>query len=103
MYVRSHRYRDGLELVLKGIDCTIVSGEKVGIVGRTGAGKSSLTLALFRIIESAGGYIAIDGEDIGLIGLQRLRSGLTIIPQVLTAKSLHFVSRFGYIGFPTNS
>ena len=75
------RYREGLDLVLKGIKCHIISGEKIGIVGRTGAGKSSLTLALFRIIESAGGAILIDGENIGLMGLQRLRSRLTIIPQ----------------------
>ena len=60
-----------------------MSGEKIGIVGRTGAGKSSLTLALFRIIESAegGGSIYIDGENIGLMGLAALRSRLTIIPQ----------------------
>ena len=75
------RYRPGLDLVLKGIDCEIRSMEKIGIVGRTGAGKSSLTLALFRIIESAGGSITIDGENIALMGLQRLRSRLTIIPQ----------------------
>ncbi|XP_067673483.1 multidrug resistance-associated protein 1-like isoform X3 [Haliotis asinina] len=75
------RYRDGLDLVLKGIDCSVNSGEKVGIVGRTGAGKSSLTLALFRIIESAGGSISIDGVDISKIGLHDLRSKLTIIPQ----------------------
>ena len=49
------RYREGLDLVLKGIDVEIMSGEKIGIVGRTGAGKSSLTLALFRIVEAAGG------------------------------------------------
>ena len=55
---------------------------QVGIVGRTGAGKSSLTLALFRIIESAGGSIVIDGENIALMGLNKLRSRLTIIPQV---------------------
>jgi ABC-type multidrug transport system fused ATPase/permease subunit len=59
------RYREGLELVLRGISFEIMSGEKVGIVGRTGAGKSSLTLALFRIIEAAGGSITIDGENIG--------------------------------------
>ena len=63
------------------IDCQIQSGEKIGIVGRTGAGKSSLTLALFRIIEAAGGQITIDGQNIGLMGLNRLRSRLTIIPQ----------------------
>ena len=49
--------------------------------GRTGAGKSSLTLGLFRIIEAAGGQISIDGQNIGLMGLARLRSRLTIIPQ----------------------
>uniref|UniRef100_A0A1I8HGU7 ABC-type glutathione-S-conjugate transporter n=1 Tax=Macrostomum lignano TaxID=282301 RepID=A0A1I8HGU7_9PLAT len=75
------RYRDGLDLVLRGITCDIRSGEKVGIVGRTGAGKSSLTLALFRIIEAARGRVTIDGEDISGLGLHQLRSRLTILPQ----------------------
>lgn len=75
------RYREGLDLVLRGITFTVQGGEKVGIVGRTGAGKSSLTLALFRIIESAGGQIIIDGHDISKLGLHALRSRLTIIPQ----------------------
>lgn len=75
------RYRDGLDLVLKGVSFEILGGEKVGIVGRTGAGKSSLTLSLFRIIESAGGSIQIDGQDISNLGLHDLRSRLTIIPQ----------------------
>ena len=76
------RYRSGLPLVLKNITCTIESGEKIGIVGRTGAGKSSLALALFRIIEATGGHIAIDGIKIADLGLHDLRTKLTIIPQV---------------------
>lgn len=75
------RYRPNLDLVLKGINVTINGGEKVGIVGRTGAGKSSLTLALFRILEAAEGEIVIDGYNIAELGLHTLRSRLTIIPQ----------------------
>ncbi|VIO86166.1 multidrug resistance related protein 1, putative [Brugia malayi] len=75
------RYRDNLEFVLKGISATIHPAEKIGIVGRTGAGKSSLTLALFRIIEADSGRILIDGEDISKISLDNLRSKLTIVPQ----------------------
>ena len=57
---------------------------QVGIVGRTGAGKSSLTLSLFRLIEAAGGSIVIDGQNIADIGLHALRSKITILPQVCT-------------------
>ncbi|KAF5303469.1 hypothetical protein FQA39_LY09932 [Lamprigera yunnana] len=77
----SFKYRPELDLVLKKIDVTINEGEKIGIVGRTGAGKSSLTLSLFRIIESVEGEIIIDDVNISQIGLQTLRSRLTIIPQ----------------------
>jgi ATP-binding cassette subfamily C (CFTR/MRP) protein 1 len=86
------RYRPGLDLVLKGINCEIQRSEKVGIVGRTGAGKSSLTMALFRIIEAAGGSIVIDGVNIAQMGLGFLRSRLTIIPQdpVLFSGNLRF-------------
>ncbi|GFU28737.1 multidrug resistance-associated protein 1, partial [Nephila pilipes] len=77
----STRYREGLELVLKDITCVIKPRERVGIVGRTGAGKSSLTLALFRIIEAAKGKISIDGIHIAKLGLHDLRNKLTIIPQ----------------------
>lgn len=76
------RYRTGLDLVLKGISFQVKGGEKVGIVGRTGAGKSSITLCLFRLLEPTGGRIIIDGVDITTIGLHTLRARLTIIPQV---------------------
>ena len=75
------RYRAGLDLVLKGITCTIQPKEKIGVVGRTGAGKSTLMLALFRLVEPAGGSITIDGIDICTIGLADLRSRISIIPQ----------------------
>uniref|UniRef100_A0A2K6QY63 Multidrug resistance-associated protein 1 n=1 Tax=Rhinopithecus roxellana TaxID=61622 RepID=A0A2K6QY63_RHIRO len=75
------RYREDLDFVLRHINVTINGGEKVGIVGRTGAGKSSLTLGLFRINESAEGEIVIDGINIARIGLHELRFKITIIPQ----------------------
>jgi len=75
------RYRAGLDLVLKGINCTIEGGEKIGVVGRTGAGKSSLMLALFNLVEPATGRIVIDGEDLVKMGLEDLRSRITIMPQ----------------------
>ncbi|ESO03679.1 hypothetical protein HELRODRAFT_157076 [Helobdella robusta] len=86
------RYRSGLELVLKNINLDIKAKEKIGIVGRTGAGKSSLTLALFRLIEPSEGCIRIDGVDISSIGLHQLRSKLTILPQdpVIFSGSLRF-------------
>ena len=77
----STRYREGLDLVLKDISFDVDGGKRVGIVGRTGAGKSSLTLALFRIVEPAGGKIVIDGTDISTLGLHQLRNKITIIPQ----------------------
>ncbi|XP_076469030.1 multidrug resistance-associated protein 1-like [Babylonia areolata] len=84
------RYREGLDLVLKGISVKIGAGEKVGIVGRTGAGKSSLTLALFRLIEPARGEVRIDDVSTSSLGLHDLRSRLTILPQdpVIFAGSL---------------
>lgn len=77
----SLRYREGLPLVLRGINCRIRGREKIGVVGRTGAGKSSLMNALFRITEAAGGSISIDGVPIANMGLEDLRSRLAIIPQ----------------------
>ncbi|KAJ0051128.1 hypothetical protein NL108_014591 [Boleophthalmus pectinirostris] len=75
------QYRQGLDWALKDITLHVQDGEKIGIVGRTGAGKSSLALGLFRILEAASGRICIDGIDVSLIGLHDLRSRLTIIPQ----------------------
>ena len=77
----SFKYREDLKYVVKDISCDIKPGEKIGIVGRTGAGKSSLTSGLFRMLETSKGQIFIDGVDIGTIGLHDLRQKLTIIPQ----------------------
>ncbi|TAQ88276.1 hypothetical protein B7494_g3387 [Chlorociboria aeruginascens] len=75
------RYRSDLEPVLRNVSFKINPLEKVGIVGRTGAGKSSLALALFRGLEADQGKVLIDDVDIGLIGLQDLRESITIVPQ----------------------
>ena len=75
------RYRPDLEPVLQDLTFRIEPGERVGIVGRTGAGKSSLALALFRGLEAEQGRIVIDDVDIGSIGLQDLRESITIVPQ----------------------
>ena len=77
----SLRYRPGLSLALDSISLEIMPKERVGICGRTGSGKSTLTLALFRIVELAAGSITLDGRDIAELGLQTLRRALTIIPQ----------------------
>eukprot|EP01062_Namystynia_karyoxenos_P082130 TRINITY_DN9190_c0_g1_i1.p1 TRINITY_DN9190_c0_g1~~TRINITY_DN9190_c0_g1_i1.p1 ORF type:complete len:1730 (+),score=536.57 TRINITY_DN9190_c0_g1_i1:112-5301(+) len=82
------RYRQGLELVLKGLrmpgssePLVVADGDKVGVVGRTGAGKSTLMLALFRFVELAGGRILIGGRDISTVALEDLRGSIAMIPQ----------------------
>lgn len=75
------RYREGLPLVLRGLSIHVKAGERIGVVGRTGAGKSSIMSTLFRLVEISGGSITIDGENISKIGLHDLRSRLAIIPQ----------------------
>lgn len=75
------RYRPELPPVIKGISMDVRGGEKIGIVGRTGAGKSTIMTALFRIVELSSGTISIDGRDISEMGLKDLRKRLAIIPQ----------------------
>ncbi|KAJ2602288.1 Transporter of the ATP-binding cassette (ABC) [Coemansia sp. RSA 1286] len=75
------RYAENQPPVIRGISFEVQPCEKVGIVGRTGAGKSTLTLAMFRFMEASAGQISIDGIDISQIGVGDLRSRLTIIPQ----------------------
>ncbi|KAI9439890.1 ABC transporter [Lactarius indigo] len=75
------KYRPELPLVLKGLSMSVEGGEKIGIVGRTGAGKSSIMVALFRIVELVSGSISIDGVDISKLGLNDVRNAISIIPQ----------------------
>ncbi|POI35375.1 hypothetical protein CIB84_000872, partial [Bambusicola thoracicus] len=77
----SLRYRPNLELALKHINLTINGKEKIGITGRTGAGKSTLAAGLLRLVEAAEGVILIDGQDIAQLGLHDLRMKITVIPQ----------------------
>ncbi|KAI3868941.1 hypothetical protein MKX03_003312 [Papaver bracteatum] len=78
------RYRPNAPLVIKGITCTFKEGARVGVVGRTGSGKTTLISALFRLVEPASGKILIDGLDICSMGLKDLRLKLSIIPQEAT-------------------
>ncbi|KAH7620070.1 putative ABC transporter C family member 10 [Nannochloris sp. 'desiccata'] len=75
------RYRPELDPVLKGITFQVKPKEKIGVVGRTGCGKSTLMLALYRIIEPTEGRIIIDNIDVATIGLRDLRSRLALVPQ----------------------
>lgn len=75
------RYRAGLPLVLHGLNLTVAGGERIGVVGRTGAGKSSIMSALFRLVELTSGRISIDGIDVSTVGVKDLRTRLAIIPQ----------------------
>jgi ABC-type multidrug transport system fused ATPase/permease subunit len=86
------KYRSDLDLVLKGVSFDIRPREKIGVCGRTGSGKSTTMLALFRVVELEGGRITIDGIDISTLGLGNLRENICIIPQdpVLLSGSVRF-------------
>jgi len=75
------RYRKNLDLVLRGLNVTFTGGHKIGIVGRTGSGKSTIMLCLLRILEADDGKIMLDGRDISQLSLDDLRSKITIILQ----------------------
>jgi len=77
----SARYRDGLPLALDGVSLSVAGGSTLGIVGRTGGGKSSLVLALFRMLPLSGGAILIDGVDVARVSVHHLRARLAVIPQ----------------------
>ncbi|CAH0481733.1 unnamed protein product [Peronospora belbahrii] len=81
-FYRVHlRYRPGLPRVLRGLTFSVNAKEKIGIVGRTGAGKSSLIVGLMRLVELDAGFITIEDVDISKIGLHDLRANIAIIPQ----------------------
>ena len=80
----SIRYRNGLTLALNGDSFTIPAGSRIGIVGRPGSGKSTVVQTLFRLLEAENGAIRIDNTDISTIGLHRLRTRISVIPQMPT-------------------
>ena len=88
----SMAYREGLPWVLRGVDFSIKPGERIGIVGRTGAGKSSLVTALLRLADVTEGQLLIDGADVAQVPAHALRSGLALIPQesILFGGTLRF-------------
>lgn len=77
----SARYRPYLPLALKHITCTIPGGSRVGVIGRTGSGKSTLILTLLRLVEPCTGHVEIDGIDLSSLALQELRASIAVVPQ----------------------
>jgi ATP-binding cassette subfamily C (CFTR/MRP) protein 1 len=75
------KYRPGTEIILNNLSFEAKAGEKIGVVGRTGAGKSTICLSISRIVEIFEGQIIIDGMDIRRAELNYLRSRITVIPQ----------------------
>lgn len=75
------KYRPNLDLVLKGLNVTFEGGSRVGVIGRTGSGKSTVMMSILRILEAYSGKIVIDGKDISQMSLDDLRPKITIILQ----------------------
>lgn len=86
------RYRPGLPLILRGLDVTVSPKTRVGVVGRTGAGKTSLINSLFRLMELDNGKIVIDGLDVSKLGLHQLRGSMSLIPQVFLISRIFCIS-----------
>jgi len=82
------RYRSQLPLALNNVSFSIHPGEKIGIVGRTGAGKSSLFLALLRLVKIEAGSIIVDGVDIQNVSLARLRYAAVDLSIVITLQAI---------------
>ena len=93
----SARYRPGLPDCLTDLGLSLRPGEKLGVCGRTGAGKSSLASLLLRVIQPRQGRVSLGGRDTLTVGLQQLRAKVTIVPQVMTVKS-YFISIMEILG-----
>jgi ABC-type multidrug transport system fused ATPase/permease subunit len=78
----SVRYRPFLPLAIQDVSLTILPGEKIGVCGRTGSGKTTLMSVLFRLVECEAGEVRIDGYAIQHIGTRRLRPSIAVVPQV---------------------
>ena len=80
------RYPLRIDPILKKVTFEVLPGQHIAVVGRTGSGKSSLVMSLFRMLETVDGCIKIDGDDVGKVPLSTHRSRLNIIPQVSTVR-----------------
>ncbi|KAJ7103247.1 P-loop containing nucleoside triphosphate hydrolase protein [Mycena belliarum] len=96
------QYDPGLPPALRNLSFTVKPSEKIGVVGRTGSGKSTLALSLLRMVEPAGGKITVDGIDISAIGLEDLRTRITIVSQDVSLFSGTIRSNLDPLGVNTD-